>query len=529
MRQRMKYMVGCNEADTVFTKAWQPTVDSLVDFFSSFGTPNERMTAYYLQGRVHHDLGEAPQALDCYQQAAEQADTTQNDCDLRTLYAVYGQMADLFDDQYLPENEMEALKTAERIAWKDGDTLAAIKVHELKIKPYFLKAEQDSMLLVMQEARRQYLQLGHRKEAAQAIYSSISILLDRNDIQKAGHYLDLYERESGNFDENGELIFGGHYYCSKGRYLLAVGQMDSARYYFHKALGGGQKEAGYKGLLSVYEKKNIPDSIAKYARLFASANDSSFLHVNQEKVHQITAMYDYSHHRQMAEESKAKAARFMQYILLLLFAIVVGITSFSYLYSRKRMKSRLQISQLLNAKSDLQTLLDETQRQIDDLQGRQNEEIERIRQEHSQTLTDYLGEKEALQLEIDKLNETIRRTSVFQVKDAFSETDICRKFNAIKGRIPALKAPSGLDWSLFQKTFKEYFPDYVAFLAQDHTLTKEQLRICMLLPLNFKESEMAFFLGVDGQRIDRLKSQINKKLFNESSSKSLRKNLNANF
>ena len=64
MRQRLQFVAECNRADTVFTERWQPTVDSLADYFRSHGTRNERMTALYLKGRVHHDLGEAPQALD---------------------------------------------------------------------------------------------------------------------------------------------------------------------------------------------------------------------------------------------------------------------------------------------------------------------------------------------------------------------------------------------------------------------------------------------------------------------------------
>ena len=160
--------------------------------------------------------------------------------------------------------------------------------------------------MIEKQARELYLKYGYKEKAAQAIYFSITILLDRQQYEKARQYLELYEKESGNFDENGDLIFGGHYYYSKGRYLLAVGQTDSARFYFQKALTRGQKEAGYKGLLSVYEKKNIADSIAKYAKLFASANDSSFLHVNQEKVHQITAMYNYSHHQQLAEKKNKR-------------------------------------------------------------------------------------------------------------------------------------------------------------------------------------------------------------------------------
>ena len=76
MRQRLDYVSQCNRADTVFTEAWLPTVDSLVNYFDRHGNANERMMAHYLQGRVYFDIGDAPQALECYQQAIEKADTT---------------------------------------------------------------------------------------------------------------------------------------------------------------------------------------------------------------------------------------------------------------------------------------------------------------------------------------------------------------------------------------------------------------------------------------------------------------------
>ena len=519
MRQRLQFVADYNSAESVFTKEWQPTVDSLADYFSSHGTANERMTAYYLKGRVHHDLGEAPQALDAYQRATEQADTTRDDCDLRTLTAIYGQMADLFQAQYLPDNEMKALRTAERIAWKDRDTLAALVAFHLRIRPYYLKNEKDSVLFVEKEARELYLKHGYKQEAAQAMLGTISILLDREQIQEAKHYLDIFEQESGWFDSDGNILEGKELcYYDKGRYLLAVGKTDSALLYFQKTLQGGWKESGNRGLLAVYEKKNNPDSIAKYAKLYVSANDSNYLHVNQEKVHQITAMYDYSHYQRVAEESKAKASRFMLYSLLLLFTIVAGALFFAYVYNRKRMKSRLQLSQLLNAKNKLQALLDETQGKIDAIQ-----------EVHHQALALHLDEKRALQTELDKLNVSLRRTSISKLKDAFSETEISKRFKEIKDRRPLLKPPSTLDWNMFQKTFKEYFPNYMAFIEQDHTLTKEHLRICMLLPMDFKEGDMAFFLEVNGQRIDRLKSQINYKFFNDSKSSTLRRHLKAQF
>ena len=276
MRQRLQYVSDCNRADTVFTERWLPTVDSLVTYFDHHGSANERMMTHYVQGRVQHDMGEAPQALESYQKAAEQADTTRFDCDLYTLSAIYGQLADLFHAQYLPDDEMQALQMTERIAWKDKDTLYALKAYELRIRPYHLNEEKDSMLFIVRRAREKYLTAGYRKEAAQVGYIALNICLDRQNVSEAKQWLDIYEQESGNFDEKGNLIYGGMFYYDKGRYLLLTGQPDSAKLYFEKTLSSGLPEAGYKGLLSVYEQKKKPDSIAKYAKLFANANDSNF-------------------------------------------------------------------------------------------------------------------------------------------------------------------------------------------------------------------------------------------------------------
>ena len=152
MRQRLKYVSDCNRADTVFTERWLPTVDSLVTYFDRHGSANDRMMAHYVQGRVYHDMGEAPQALECYQRAAEQADTTRSGCDLYTLYAIYGQMANLFQSQYLPDDEMQALQMSESIAWKDKDTLSALVAYELRLRPYFLRKDTDSIIYIANHA-----------------------------------------------------------------------------------------------------------------------------------------------------------------------------------------------------------------------------------------------------------------------------------------------------------------------------------------------------------------------------------------
>ena len=110
MRAALVALQAANQADSVFT------TDSLaVELVRYFDHPlhfwtisNDRLMAHYLLGRCYADMGEAPRAIEEYSEAVEQADTTASDCDLRTLRAVYGQMANVFHQQNLPEEEIES-------------------------------------------------------------------------------------------------------------------------------------------------------------------------------------------------------------------------------------------------------------------------------------------------------------------------------------------------------------------------------------------------------------------------------------
>ena len=68
------------------------------------------MLAYYLLGRFHTNIGEAPQALQTYYDAIDKADTTSTNCDYSTLAAIYGQMSRIFHQQNLPNDEIWALR-----------------------------------------------------------------------------------------------------------------------------------------------------------------------------------------------------------------------------------------------------------------------------------------------------------------------------------------------------------------------------------------------------------------------------------
>ena len=521
MRQRLDYVSQCNRADTVFTEAWLPTVDSLVRYFDRHGNANEKMMAHYLKGRVHHDMGESPIALECYQQAVEMADTTRKSCDFHTLAAIYGQMADLFDAQFLPNDEIKALSMAERIDLKAQDTLSAIKSYELRIRPMFLKGETDSMILTMLETRRRYLQMGEKKNAAQSIYVMISILLDRNHIKEAKHYLDIYEKESGNFDKNGELIFGGAYYYDKGRYLLAIGQIDSARLYFNKALERGLFESGYKGLLSVYKAKRIPDSIVWYAEQFAKANDSSYLHVNQQQIEQVMANFNYSHQRRIAEKKRQEASNLKMGIICMFFIAFMTVSVLLIAFYRFKVKRLQEINDLKRTKENLEMLLMEKDISTEGIK----KEVLRLNNKNSNLHKTYKEEIKCLQTQIDtlqqKLHETVQTTDLnpdFEIiisnfKDRFQTYH--------KDDLP----PTVGEWKLFEDAFVHNHTTFFQFITLPHGMKTEHIRVCMMVVLDISESMMAFAMETNGKRIDRLKRQANKKLFREDNASTLKNRL----
>ena len=65
--------------------------------------------------------------------AVDRADTLSDDCDIRRLMSVYGQMATLFHAQNLPTDEQEAILQVRNCARRQKDTLTYIRSIELMV------------------------------------------------------------------------------------------------------------------------------------------------------------------------------------------------------------------------------------------------------------------------------------------------------------------------------------------------------------------------------------------------------------
>ncbi len=480
MRERLAYVSQCNRADTVFTEVWLPTVDSLVRFFDRHGNANERMMAHYLQGRVHHDMGEAPIALECYQKATEAADTSSNDSStLRTLAAIYGQMANLFHRQYLPDDEMDALLMAERYYMKSADTLGAIIAYRLRTGVYHLRCDTDSMLLIADRGIELFRRHGRDDLARETLIMPISVCLGRGQYAKAWEYMEEYEGSAGFKD--GESRHGkGLYNYYKGTFLLSQGKATLATDLFRKALSYGHLEAGYKGLLSAYDKMRIPDSIAKYAKLYAAANDSVFMLVNQDLVHQVSAMYQFDRIQRKAERSaKAEASAWRWLFIATLALIVLGFLLF---YSWRGARGKIRaISKSLFEK---------------------NEENERK-----------VRELVKLQAMNEENESRLKRYSSVGMETELKEKAIYRKFHERRnGKRPCQELTDD-DWEELTATFRKHFVAYYTFIAIEHKLSANQLRYCLLVRLGFTGHEIGIIMDKDKDQRYHLRKLIYETLF----------------
>jgi type II secretory pathway component PulM len=252
------------------------------------------------------------------------------------------------------------------------------------------------------EVRNRYIKLGEQEKAARTFRVPISIYLDRCQYEQAQKAMRIFEKESGWFDDSGNIKKGKElYYYDKGRYLLASGKPDSSLFYFTKVLQAGYKEAGYKGLLMYYQKKHIADSIAKYATLFANANDDSYLNVNQQQVGQVRASYNYQKHAKEAQ--RLKEANTLRGWLLCLGLLTLLVLLFLLLWVRakaRERKRRLQelhrINEELQAKYAL--LTEDYEQKLEEMKLQQEQAAD---SEDSQSISQKI---EALSFAIRKAN-----------------------------------------------------------------------------------------------------------------------------
>lgn len=356
MRWQLLQLSAQNKCDTVFRSDSIQKI--LVDYYDRHGNPNERMMAHYLLGRAYSDMGEAPEAMRCYQEAVSCADTTSVDCDWWNLSRICFQLAAEYYESYMPEEMLDVLRHSRIYALNAGDTITSILALAKQSGAYELKERKDSTSIVIWEAVRLFKDNDRDDLASQMLSVLIEDEVEKGNMKEATNIVNYYEGSSGYFDENHEIEHGREiYYYSKGIYYLGLGKADSAEWMFRKLLREGQDvnetHAAYLGLRKKYLLAGPKDSLLKYAMLSESSNDSLYQENYKANVQMLQERYNYSRHVENEQRLALSSERKDKLVMILVFSFLfIAVCAMAYYNNWKRRKEAL----LRDYRNDLERL-----------------------------------------------------------------------------------------------------------------------------------------------------------------------------
>lgn len=504
--QKMRYELlrhkAMNKACITFTS--DSVMKEVVDYYDNYGSANERMLANYVLGCVYRDMHETPMALEYYNKATEQADTTAADCDYGTLYRVYSQMGFLFSKQYLPYQLLDAFGKAVKYAYLAKDTLNAIINYQNRENAYSYLGNKDSVIAINLHAATMFKQIGNNYAAAIAFGCNYNYYVEKEDTLNAlktfkAYFSTGYEGNSEYEDSKAYVL------CQKGTYYMFTAQLDSAYNNLQQSLrlckSYSIKAATTKALAQYYAKVNQPAMAMKYALQSSEYNDSDLIEARKTQLQQVQAMYDYGRNQEIARMAEQKAKRSTQMNYMIVFACVILFLFLSYIY-RKQLalkKKKIAVSKLLYEDSLLKL-------------KRLQDERAKLVAENDNKLAQVIMEKEntisKLKAEITHIQERYSLSSVSDADLILKDSSIYKKIKFIE--VHPKEKMCEEDWKELADTIEEVVPNFIPVLK--NKLNDKDYQICLLVRLGFSTSLVARLLGLSDAAISKSRKTMLKKI-----------------
>lgn len=560
--QRMRYHLllakAQNKVAVNFTT--DSVMKTVVAYYDRHGTHNDRLLAHYLLGCVYRDLGEAPHAIACYQDAVDCADTLSSSCDIKTLSCVYSQMAWVYHKQLALSDAIESRNKSVHYSLMIGDTLNALYDLTKAASEFMMLNQNDSAEAIFTKAKKMYLDHDYQREWAIASLPLAYIyLLPPQRLNEAKEVLDLYKEKSGKFKPNGDLPkYEKGYFYYRGLYQEAIGHLDSAEFFyrrmFYPNIQYTHQDAMYHGLLNVYKLKNDIDSIYKYTQLYCQANDSSVVAKDKDLIVQMKAAYNYNRMQQEALHQTQKAAKVRGWLMFLIFLAIILSMSLIWLrayYKRRRRQKQEELERIRHELAEAEAAYQKETHKLDivksthqkvirliqgdawssmqeakQMRAKYNEvqhKMNEINALYEESIKRHNEEMEAAQAKIDDLRQKAGIDVSLEAAQAFRETYIVKRILFLDSK--SQYELSENEWGTLVREFGSYYPTLLSDLHQIPALNEKGIRVGILVVLRLRESAIAHFVNLSDTAVSNYKSDINLALFKEKTSRTLFRNL----
>ena len=499
------------------------TTDSILkevtDYYDRHGSSNEQMRAHYLLGCAYRDMGEAPMALQCYQDAVDKADTLSGDCNYRLLTSVYGQMAEIYHKQNLPLDEITANKNCQKYSLFGKDTTEYLISCQAMVKPYFLLGDTLAMMKVLDDVYQLYLKRGDSLHAARTYGSSIYIdkLVREGRLSEARRRINIYKTKSGLYDNQGNLngFFTGYYYY-EGMYYLRAGQLDSAEFCFRKLTNDRNYHLEEcHGLMMLYQQRRNTDSIIKYVQEYSDAVDKQADSRRTETVHQMTSLYNYQRFRDEAESQSRYAERIKWLSLIIVIFLML---LFLYIILHYRRSQREKTTRI----HEISKLYNEAKRE----HNKVRDELSKLKNKDESIISDKEREIAILNKKIYSYRNMLSELNANRQLSKFRESGIIKLLKIRLSRnTPGTVVPEEGVWKKLIVQFAHLAPTAYTTIGREEILSSQELRMCILLLSDFDNNEINLLMNISPQNATNIRAKANKKLFGEDTASSLKTNL----
>ena len=517
-----------NKCDTVLTARYAALMRRVCDYYDrqfpspfgeGLGVRPGAMLAHYLLGRCYDDMGEAPLALEEFNHAINSAGLTPKETDLGTLGRVHGQKAYLFYKSYMPDNSLLELDKAKDIAIQTNDTLSYIMYDEQRILAYYQLHQYDSVLQISNRVSTEYMRMGRHDLSVHSMGTAIYTMIKEGQAREAYQFL-VAERD---ILQEGSAFSQGLYNAFMGMAMLGNEKPDSAVVFFRKQLSAAHDNMshvfGYHGLFEAYDMLGEKDSVARYARLYCSANDSSNLFSSRTTMQAIQGFYQYERDQRLIERQSMEIKVHRLSFCLVLSLFFLSLLVAWWYVSRTRNKAKNEQLRRNMEYAELLSKYKETRNDIKMLQGKLDSRTRLLHMKKSQEAK--LGNK------LSTYQEDEKEPKDWDVQLAVLDAPLVGALHmkASIGQQITDDEVNGL-FSMMQ----ELMPTFMSAVAQlggsnSRKMKKHHLLVCVLLKLRFTTSELSTLFNKSMQSVSNMKQRINTNLFGKETSDLLEENL----
>ncbi len=474
---RMYYKLLCiKSSNNMYQPQKDSTIFQVVDYFDDMGDKKKLCEAYYYLGKYYREHYDAPQELKSFQRALDLSD---DKTPLVLLSKIYNQSGRIFHEQDLYDKALMMFRKSLVLDSIQGDSVNMVYGMRDIAQTYKYKNELDSSLYYYTKAYELSKKVGDELLTNSVLLPMASLYKSKGDVSSAHRYLSKVLQ---NICDN----IKSPAYSLAAEIFKKERKVDSVYYYCRELLSIGTiyaREYATGELYEYFAMKGDVGNALTYMRINRMLADSISEIDATQSVAKMHSLYNYSLREQENNVLKEKNQERVIAFMLISF-VLVSFLLFS-LYINEHNKKKILKYELINA-------------HLEELSNASRAEIESYKvriQQMSQELDNV-----SFKLEENNKEKSFRKLQVYEM---------------IKKCISDKKGISEKNWSQIENAIDIIYPDFKKELMYLSNLNTHEYHVCILVKLNFSNSDIAAIMCRTTGTISFTRSMLYKKLLHK--------------